>query len=991
MKLRVALAIGLLLQASAADAQDQPEPIVFDGRSTLSLAPHEDMERGGDEGSVDAWLAALWQSDPGYDPCLVAMRKPPAGEGRSAAARATRFSVHIGAGRDRIGLSNGRSTAWLPFDFSDGEYHHVALATRGPSTEVVVDGQPLGALPIGFGAGRDVPLQLGSADGQSDFFLGAVLSVRLWNKALSSDDLADLAELTGAPRAGSPLARRLVAWAEFTTSDRELHLASDAPPRARPATAAKPAATAPAGAGAETSDGVPLVAPDFDLAGVWVKQNSRVFEKESDPELPDDEHGRYRSFPVFVVEQRDPEQVTLDSASFGPGGGRDFLDEVSDGGRASELRIETRDGVDSIQLVVETARGQRRERPRRGAHRSGSTRHVFTLQADENIVAVSGSQDEKRITSLQIHTSRRSSEIFGNETNERFDIDLPEGAALSGIAGSAGRELTRLALRFLGRAPALELLLDDGSTRTFMPTGPRGYAEGKSDLVVLDGDRFTLDGVPFERVPPYAEIEGKSTYGDVFAIANQLYNVEYSFRTYDITRLDPFDYKLFGVGQFVFQFPDEGSTDWYVRNKAMIPYGVEFVTRDTGGTKQSTEIASSESTYQKALSRGLSIEAGIGPKGGMQPVSFSRNETYKQSVQHMYGSESSYTFGEAKMEAYALVLDRARVKLDERFRRRVMELKENRNYKGFLESYGTHYPHAVTYGGRGVLTMEMDKTTFSKMMSQGVDIATNANIALKFISAGGGVTEGSEVSDSFREEMSSQFDSFRWVGGSAGFGKESWQVGDKVTPVFLDLRPIEALLGAPFFSDPEVIGKVRQGLAQEIARYLTSAPKPREESVAPETYMVEVERLELVRAGEADRKAELTGTIAIKGYDSRGRTELPGEAEVWKQGKKQPLEVRDGTSHLLADQGRPVRRVFAVGDDAKGGYAVIEAKLREQDTGIEAVGGGEADDLGTVRSNKIYWRSMRASPGSTGSVRVRATNCGMSCAELRVHYRYLKQ
>jgi hypothetical protein len=378
-------------------------------------------------------------------------------------------------------------------------------------------------------------------------------------------------------------------------------------------------------------------------------------------------------------------------------------------------------------------------------------------------------------------------------------------------------------------------------------------------------------------------------------------------------------------------------------------------------------------------------------KGAVQPLSFSRNENYKESVQHMYGTETSYTFGEARMEAYALVLDRARVELDDRFRRRVMELKQNRDYKGFIESYGTHYPHAVTYGGRGVLRMEMDKTTFSRMMSQGVDVATNANVALKFVSAGGGVTEGSEVSDSFREEMSNQFDSFRWVGGSAGFGKESWQVGDKVTPVFLDLRPIDALLAAPFFSDPKVIGEVRQGLGNEIARYLSSAPQPRVESVAPETYMVEVERLELVRAGEADRKAELTGSIAIKGYDARGRAELPGEAEVWKQNEEEPLEVPDGTSHLLAAEGRAVRRVFAVDDDAKGGYAVIEVKLREQDRGIEAIGGGKADDLGTVRSAKLYWRSMRASPGSTGNLRVRGTNCAGACLEVRVHYRMVKQ
>lgn len=123
-----------------------------------------------------------------------------------------------------------------------------------------------------------------------------------------------------------------------------------------------------------------------------------------------------------------------------------------------------------------------------------------------------------------------------------------------------------------------------------------------------------------------------------------------------------------------------------------------------------------------------------------------------------------------------------------------------------------------------------------------------------------------------------------------------------------------------------------------------------------------------------------------------GKSELPGEAVVWKQDGEEVTAVKDGTSYFLQAQGAPARRIFAVDDEAvkRGGYAVVEAKLVERDGGVEAIGGGDVD-FGTVQSTKLYWRTMRQPPGSTGMLRLRKTGCTGLCPEVRVHYRWVKQ
>jgi len=200
----------------------------LDGESSLDIAATRDLDLG-DTGTIEFLVAAEWEEDPDYFPCVLASRDVYDGDDPEGLAAATRYSVHITGDRAQIGLWNGRDWAAVPFDFSDAEFHRVAIVTRGARSTIVVDGEIRGELEIGYGAASGLPFHVGSADGASDFFGGAISSLRLWRAALSPEVLAGLGNSAGPPPPDHPDAPHLVAYSSFSATEPTLVLAEPAP------------------------------------------------------------------------------------------------------------------------------------------------------------------------------------------------------------------------------------------------------------------------------------------------------------------------------------------------------------------------------------------------------------------------------------------------------------------------------------------------------------------------------------------------------------------------------------------------------------------------------------------------------------------------------------------------------------------------------------------------------------------------------------------
>ena len=143
-----------------------------------------------------------------------------------------------------------------------------------------------------------------------------------------------------------------------------------------------------------------------------------------------------------------PQQATADQTALAGGrGGSPFSDrDVSTQGRILEVRVRSGDRIDAVQAVYATPDGRTFEGPWRGGR--GGRVESFRLDAGEYITGISGRYGD-HIDSLQIQTSRRTSQRFGGRGGDRdFRIDVPPGTQATGFAGRAGQYLDAIGLTY---------------------------------------------------------------------------------------------------------------------------------------------------------------------------------------------------------------------------------------------------------------------------------------------------------------------------------------------------------------------------------------------------------------------------------------------------------------------------------------------------------------------------------------------------------------
>jgi hypothetical protein len=183
-----------------------PDVAEFDGGGTYSFPAHPALVLA-DGGTIEFWVSADWSEDPGYDPVVVA----------NAGSQGALYAIAILGGRDGISLQAGDFIGALPFDFSDGEMHHVAVVDMVDAVAMMVDGRVIGSLDANF---KDLPsegLWVGTADGFAAPFIGAIAGLRIWDVALSRADLVSysIADVDD-PSAPHPDLEALVAESDFS-------------------------------------------------------------------------------------------------------------------------------------------------------------------------------------------------------------------------------------------------------------------------------------------------------------------------------------------------------------------------------------------------------------------------------------------------------------------------------------------------------------------------------------------------------------------------------------------------------------------------------------------------------------------------------------------------------------------------------------------------------------------------------------------------------
>lgn len=150
----------------------------LDGTDTLAFDPAPAFEPAA-QSTIEFWVQPKWSETPEFDPVVLA----------SSGEQGAAYLVAIQREKDGLAVMSGEQIDVAPFDFSDGELHHVALIDLGTSVAVVIDGELITELEMTFQAMETDGFYVGSASGGADGFEGVIGGLRIWDTAVPTNTL----------------------------------------------------------------------------------------------------------------------------------------------------------------------------------------------------------------------------------------------------------------------------------------------------------------------------------------------------------------------------------------------------------------------------------------------------------------------------------------------------------------------------------------------------------------------------------------------------------------------------------------------------------------------------------------------------------------------------------------------------------------------------------------------------------------------------------
>lgn len=166
-------------------ADYSPDLAEFSGDRAMALDPKGELAFTGG-GTVEFWVAPGWQQPLDYAPVLIASETA-----TSDTSTNLNFAIAISAAKDQLFIYAGDRSAAVDFDFTDGEMHHVVLASLDESSRLMIDGALAARLDFVFLPTPSKQLWVGGLSRESALFHGALAQLRIWDTPLSPQELVD--------------------------------------------------------------------------------------------------------------------------------------------------------------------------------------------------------------------------------------------------------------------------------------------------------------------------------------------------------------------------------------------------------------------------------------------------------------------------------------------------------------------------------------------------------------------------------------------------------------------------------------------------------------------------------------------------------------------------------------------------------------------------------------------------------------------------------
>jgi MAC/Perforin domain len=359
--------------------------------------------------------------------------------------------------------------------------------------------------------------------------------------------------------------------------------------------------------------------------------------------------------------------------------------------------------------------------------------------------------------------------------------------------------------------------------------------------LVREGDRWfdwTNSKTP---QPP----QDQQSYGNIFvSLAN---NFQFVRKCYDMVRIDLQDLQNVQCTSPIFADLDPNSRNYQklqIGEKDVgVPWGWYYIPNNRGYGETKSRSLDTATDIGKAMSLSVGVNASVSLFGA--EASSKVNVGVKARLDQSRENKTSTLTRDYMWTDYAFVLNRTFATLSSAFDADIRSLAIDKDYDGFIDQWGTHYPYAVTFGNRSHHSLTSKEEQTASMSEQGLNVDVGMQVGYKMMGQGGSagfdVKTNLEQNNKIKNIVGESNDVIICYGGS---GCDGGHVsGSSVIPVQLDLRPISELLGPPFFTSPEdqdIFTRVRDELGQAIAlrSFLSAEQAQQLNASGPSRYIV---------------------------------------------------------------------------------------------------------------------------------------------------------
>ncbi len=411
--------------------------------------------------------------------------------------------------------------------------------------------------------------------------------------------------------------------------------------------------------------------------------------------------------------------------------------------------------------------------------------------------------------------------------------------------------------------PLLTVTVDERPNRIENGVYKRARQQGGNNPLILEKVHFP------DRNRPVDDWTG------LFGLTSVVYGFASSLDGYDGAMMSPRDP---ASGQKEARiFADPSGYDHFVSTEISKSVPDGFIVKSKYGLSHyeySEKAISSESELQKSTSYNFGVS------GAVKAVSLGANYSHQESSGMRKEKSSMRAYGFARILQHVLVIDRTQVKLHPDFEGKIMDLVMGKTSAlTVINTYGTHYANAITYGGLAIASNEFSQEGYANWRGESTQISASGGA--KGVSVSGGY--GEEESEKQTNLVSFTKNDFMSIGGLGGTTIEGFTPGTNPVPVLYDLRPISELVHAFYLPDlPRdmyfPLERARNLLDDAIAARFAALPPADTQSYKPVIYKVKFKHLICTDAGdESDVEIELGGEWNVAFSDASSDLHLQPE------------------------------------------------------------------------------------------------------------------